>query len=48
MDNETAHETMAYVDTLKSRIARVRTNDDKIKKFAKKEKAQQKLELFMK
>ena len=48
MDNETAQETMAYVDTLKSRIARVRTNDDKLKKFAKKEKAQQKLELFMK
>ena len=48
MDNEMAAETMAYVDTLKSRIARVRTNDDKVKKFAKKEKAQQKLELFMK
>ena len=47
MDNETAQETMAYVDTLKQRIAQVRTNDNKIKKFAKKEKAQQKLELFM-
>ena len=48
MDGEMAAETMAYVDTLKTRIARVKTNDEKVKKFAKKEKAQQKLELFMK
>ena len=48
MDNEMAAETMAYVDTLKQRIQQVKTKDTKIKEFAKKEKAQEKLELFMK
>lgn len=48
MDGEMAAETMAYVDTLKQRIQQVRTKDTKIKEFAKKEKAQEKLELFMK
>ena len=47
MDNEMAAETMAYVDTLKQRIQQVRTKDAKIKKFAKEEKAREKLELFM-
>jgi len=47
MDGETAAETMAYVDTLKQRIAQVRDKDTKIKKFAKAEKAREKLELFM-
>ena len=47
MDNEMAAETMAYVDTLKQRISQVRTKDTKIKEFAKKEKAREKLELFM-
>jgi len=47
MDNEMAAETMAYVDTLKQRISQVRDKDTKIKKFAKAEKAQKKLELFM-
>jgi hypothetical protein len=48
MGNEMAAETMAYVDTLKQRIQQVKTKDTKIKEFAKKEKAQEKLELFMK
>jgi len=47
MDNEMAAETMAYVDTLKQRISQVRAVDTKIKKFAKAEKAREKLELFM-
>ena len=47
MDNEMAAETMAYVDTLKQRISQVRAVDNKIKKFAKAEKAREKLELFM-
>jgi hypothetical protein len=47
MDNEMAAETMAYVDTLRQRISQVRDKDTKIKKFAKEEKAREKLELFM-
>jgi hypothetical protein len=47
MDNEMAQETMAYVDTLRQRISQVRDKDTKIKKFAKEEKAREKLELFM-
>tara|TARA_B100000902_G_scaffold395870_1_gene455414 strand:+ start:3094 stop:3654 length:561 start_codon:yes stop_codon:yes gene_type:complete len=47
MDGDMAAETMAYVDTLKQRIQQVRTKDTKIKDFAKKEKAREKLELFM-
>ena len=51
MDNETAQETMAYVDTLRQRISTVRQKDTAIKEFAKKEKQKQKdaekLELFM-
>ena len=47
MENDMAAETMAYVDTLKQRIQQVRTKDAKIKKFAKEEKAREKLELFM-
>jgi len=38
MDNETAQETMAYVDTLRQRISTVRVKDQAIKEFAKKEK----------
>ena len=51
MDNETAQETMAYVDTLRQRISTVRQKDTAIKEFAKKEKQKEKdaekLELFM-
>ena len=49
MDGETAHETMAYVDTLKQRIGVVRQKDNAVKKFAKEEKKKEKskLELFM-
>src|SRR5210317_953435 len=49
MDNETAEETMAYVDTLRQRIGTIRTKDEAIKQFAKEEKKREKekLELFM-
>ena len=47
MDEAGAAETMAYVDTLRQRIQSVRTKDDAIKSFAKKEKEKKKLELFM-
>ena len=48
MDNETAQETMAYVDTLRQRISTVRGKDQAIKEFAKKEKEESKgLELFL-
>jgi len=48
MDNETAQETMAYVDTLRQRISTVRVKDQAIKEFAKKEKEESKgLELFL-
>ena len=51
MDNDTANETMAYVDTLRQRISTVRQKDTAIKEFAKKEKQSKKeadkLELFM-
>ena len=48
MDNEGAEQTMAYVDTLRSRISQVKAKDTAIKKFAKEEKAKkEKLELFM-
>ncbi len=47
MDDEGAQQTMAYVDTLRSRIDQIRTKDAKIKEFAKIEKEKEKLELFM-
>ena len=49
MDETGAQETMAYVDTLRERISKVRTVDKKIKTFAKQEKKKEKerLELFM-
>ena len=51
MDNDTANETMAYVDTLRQRISTVRQKDTAIKEFAKKEKQKEKnakkLEIFM-
>lgn len=51
MDGDTAHETMAYVDTLKARIGQIRTKDKAIKEFGKAEKKAKekaKLELFYK
>ena len=47
MDDSGAQQTMAYVDTLRSRIDQIRTKDAKIKEFAKIEKEKDKLELFM-
>jgi hypothetical protein len=48
MDGDGAEQTMAYVDTLRQRISKVKTSDEAIKVFAKEEKAKlQKLELFM-
>ena len=48
MDGDGAAETMNYVDTLRSRISKVRDTDTAIKEFAKEEKKKlQKLELFM-
>tara|TARA_B100001093_G_scaffold132574_1_gene125275 strand:+ start:1317 stop:1889 length:573 start_codon:yes stop_codon:yes gene_type:complete len=47
MDDAGAEQTMQYVDTLRQRISTVRTKDAAIKKFAKEEKAKEKLELFM-
>ena len=38
MDESGAAETMAYVDTLRDRISKIRTKDTAIKKFAKEEK----------
>lgn len=46
MDDEGAQEAMAYVDTLRERIARVKDTDKQIKEFAKKEK-EGLLDLFM-
>ena len=49
MDESGAAETMAYVDTLRERISKVRQVDKKIKTFEKieKKKEKEKLELFM-
>ena len=51
MDDTGAQETMAYVDTLKERISKIRHVDKKIKTFGqqekKKAKEKEKLELFM-
>jgi hypothetical protein len=47
MDDEGVEHTMQYIDTLRQRISRVRTRDNKIKDFAKEEKEREKLELFM-
>ena len=47
MDDAGAEQTLQYVDTLRQRISTVRTKDEAIKKFAKEEKAKEKLELFM-
>ena len=49
MDESGAAETMAYVDTLRERISKVRNVDKKIKSFAKQEKKKEKekLEFFM-
>ena len=49
MDESGAAETMAYVDTLRERISKVRIVDKKIKSFAKQEKKKEKekLEFFM-
>jgi hypothetical protein len=51
MDDTGAQETMAYVDTLRERISKIRHVDKKIKTFAqqekKKAKEKEKLELFM-
>ena len=49
MDESGAQETMAYVDTLRDRISKVRQVDKKIKTFAhqEKKKEKEKLELFM-
>jgi hypothetical protein len=52
MDESGAQETMAYVDTLRDRISKIRVKDTAIKTFAKEEKIKkkkekEKLELFM-
>ena len=48
MDESGAAETATYVDTLRTRISRVRDNDSALKEYAKEEKKKlQKLELFM-
>jgi hypothetical protein len=48
MDGDGAAQTMAYVDTLRQRISKVKTSDEAIKVFAKEEKSKlEKLELFM-
>jgi len=51
MDDAGAQETMAYVDTLRERISKIRHVDKKIKTFGqeekKKAKEKEKLELFM-
>ena len=48
MDTEGAQQTMAYVDTLRERISKVRDADKAIKEFKKAETAKlKKLELFM-
>ena len=48
MDDAGAQQTMAYVDTLRQRMSKVRDTDQAIKEFAKEEKKKlEKLELFM-
>jgi hypothetical protein len=48
MDDAGAQQTMAYVDTLRQRMSKVRDTDKAIKEFAKEEKKKlEKLELFM-
>ena len=48
MDDSGAQQTMAYVDTLRQRMSKVRDTDQAIKQFAKEEKKKlEKLELFM-
>jgi hypothetical protein len=49
MDNHSAHEAQAFVDTLREKIDAIKSKDEKLKTFAKEEKvkAKSKLELFM-
>ena len=47
MDGTVAQETLNYVDTLKQRMGVIRKKDEAIKEFAKKEKKEKKLEIFM-
>ena len=47
MDGSVAQETQNYVDTLRQRIGVIRHKDEAVKEFAKKEKKEKKLELFM-
>lgn len=47
MEGDDTHSEQAFIDTLRERIGRIREKDEKIKEFAKKEKQNKSLELFM-
>jgi hypothetical protein len=47
MQGDDTHNEQAFIDSLRERISRVKDKDEKIKDFAKKEKKNKSLELFM-
>jgi hypothetical protein len=47
MEGDDTHSEQAFIDTLRERIGRIREKDEKLKEFAKKEKQNKALELFM-
>lgn len=47
IQGDDTHSEQAFIDSLRERISRVKDKDDRIKEFAKKEKKNKSLELFM-
>lgn len=47
MQGDDTHNEQAFIDSLRERIGRIKEKDEKIKEFAKKEKKNKSLELFM-
>jgi hypothetical protein len=47
IQGDDTHNEQAFIDSLRERIGRIKEKDDKIKEFAKKEKKNKALELFM-
>jgi hypothetical protein len=47
MEGDDTHSEQAFIDTLRERIGRIKEKDEKLKDFAKKEKQNKALELFM-
>jgi hypothetical protein len=47
MQGDDTHNEQGFIDQLRERISRVKEKDEKLKDFAKKEKKNKSLELFM-